>query len=138
MLGAVAGNIIGSPYEKLDAERLSFTLDRNVTGLFDGRSVRAFPKAGWETILTLAVASWVTRGHDISTFRRTLESFADAYSPSLFPKELRQWLKNPYGYRSDSTSHAITASIISPVPMYIDDLSEVLKIAGACSQAISR
>ena len=56
MLGAVAGDIIGSPYEWNNTNDRYFELCRGTRGWFRGHEVTYHPKFTDDTVMTLAVA----------------------------------------------------------------------------------
>ena len=56
MLGAVAGDIIGSPYEWNNTQDRYFELCRGTRGWFRGREVNYHSKFTDDTVMTIAVA----------------------------------------------------------------------------------
>ena len=64
MLGAVAGDIIGSPYEWNNTQDRYFELCRGTRGWFRGREVTYHPKFTDDTVMTLAVARWLMNDHE--------------------------------------------------------------------------
>ena len=56
MLGAIAGDIIGSPYEWNNTNDRFFELCRGTRGWFRGHEVTYHPKFTDDTVMTLAVA----------------------------------------------------------------------------------
>ena len=69
MLGAVAGDIIGSPYEWADAKNKDFEMFRSHRGDYKGRLITTHPRFTDETVMTLAVAEWLTKDNDWSVSR---------------------------------------------------------------------
>ena len=59
MLGAVAGDIIASPYEKKNAVDSEFEMFASVRGRHGGEDITFFPKVTDATVMTLAVARWI-------------------------------------------------------------------------------
>ena len=59
MLGAVAGDIIASPYERTNAKDSGFEMFAGVRGRHDGEEVTFHPKVTDATVMTLAVARWI-------------------------------------------------------------------------------
>lgn len=56
MLGAVAGDIIGSPYSYVNAEDRYFDIGKGVRGWSHGREVTFHPRITDESILMMATA----------------------------------------------------------------------------------
>ena len=69
MLGAVAGDIIGSPYEWNNTNDRYFELCRGTRGWFRGREVTYHPKFTDDTVMTLAIARWLMADEDRSASR---------------------------------------------------------------------
>ena len=58
MTGAVAGDIIGSPYKYVNAEDRYFDLGKGVRGWSHGREVTFHPRITDESILMMATSSF--------------------------------------------------------------------------------
>ena len=69
MLGAIAGDIIGSPYEWNNTNDRFFELCRGTRGWFKGHEVTYHPKFTDDTVMTLAVARWLMSDNDRNASR---------------------------------------------------------------------
>ena len=59
MLGAIAGDIIASPYIKNYAQSKDFRMFTSVRGWSSGEEVTFFPRVTDASVMTLAVARWL-------------------------------------------------------------------------------
>ena len=59
MLGAIAGDIIASPYIKNNAQGANFKMFETVRGWSSGEQVSFYPRATDATVMTIAVARWL-------------------------------------------------------------------------------
>lgn len=118
MLGAVAGDIIGSFFEH---SRLKF-YDFN---LFYPRS-----KFTDDTVMTLAVAEWLMSSADKSKddLVRIMQDFGCKYPGAGYGYRFNIWLnsENPQPYDSWGNGSAMR---VSPVGLYADTLDEALALA---------
>ena len=79
MLGAIAGDIIASPYEKKNAPDREFELFAQVRGWSGKENITYFPKVTDASLMTLAVARWVAADHD-HTRNGLIAAMQDMYS----------------------------------------------------------
>lgn len=118
MLGAIAGDIIGSFFEH---SRLKFyDID-----LFHTRS-----KFTDDTVMTLAVAEWLMSSPDKSKddLIRIMQKFGREYPRAGYGYRFKLWLdsENPQPYNSWGNGSAMR---VSPVGFYADTLDEALELA---------
>ena len=94
MLGAVAGDIIGSPYEWNNTQDRYFELCRGTRGWFRGREVNYHPKFTDDTVMTLAVARWLMSDPDRnrSNLIRIMQSMGREYIDSGFAPMFKRWI----------------------------------------------
>lgn len=69
MLGAIAGDIIGSPFEWNNTDDRYFELCHSTRGWYRGREVSYHPKFTDDTVMTLAVARWLMQDSSHSSSR---------------------------------------------------------------------
>ena len=130
MLGAVAGDIIGSPFEWLNTDKPDFEMFRTQNGTWHGRSAASHPHFTDDTVITLAVAQWLSSDpqHDKKTLVRCMTEFAAKYPQAGYSPRFWRWLQSDY--HNPVLNHGNgTAMRVSPVGMYIDDLSDVMRVA---------
>ena len=108
MLGAIAGDMIGSPYERNPTKRFDFTVA--VSNFTD------------DTVLTVAVAHSILTGVD---FAQSLKQFACRHPHAGYGGGFRNWMgsweNKPYNSFGNGS-----AMRVSPVGFAFDTLDEVL------------
>ena len=125
LLGALAGDIIGSPYEHHNVKTKNFPLITERSRFTD------------DSVMTLAIAHALTqwrRGSDIneSEFERavidSMQKFGRRYPDAGYGENFSDWIdsKNPEPYNSWGNGSAMR---VSPVAWYFDDLDSVEKFA---------
>jgi len=116
MLGAVAGDIIGSVYEFHPIKRMDFPL-------FSPRS-----EFTDDTVLTMAVAETLLTG---LPYEETLREFALAYPDAGFGEMFWQWFNTPGAkpYNSFGNGSAMRVSTVG----WARDTLEVTLVEAACS-----
>lgn len=128
MLGAILGDIVGSPYEfdAYNCKRKDFPLLCPVSFFTD------------DTIMTLAVAEGVMQGHGNpdstkKTVVEAMQKWGHAYPNAGYGGQFRRWLwthsSEPYGSFGNGS-----AMRVSSVGWLFDDLDSVLAIAKATSE----
>ena len=127
MIGAVAGDIIGSPYEWNNTEDFSFKLfESNYNKRYNGDHI-THPHMTDESVVTLAVARWMLMDDKrrMGTLENTIKSMCQEYEACGLSSALRYWANEPESraMRSDSN---IAAAMISPVAMTVPTLKEAL------------
>ena len=130
MLGAVAGDIIGSPYEWNNTQDRFFELCRGTRGWFRGREVTYHPKFTDDSVMTLAIARWLMNDPDrkASNLIHVMQSMGREYINSGFAPMFKRWLlsDDPRPYNSYGNGAAMR---VSPVAMVADSLPEAINLA---------
>ena len=117
IIGAIAGDIIGSTYEFHPIKTKEFSL-------FNKRS-----KFTDDTIMTLAIAKWLINDRNSKDeLVRQLQCFGNKYPNGGYGRMFKQWLikesPDPYGSWGNGS-----AMRVSPVAWVGDTLEEVQKLA---------
>ena len=130
MLGAVAGDIIGSPYEWNNTQDRYFELCRGTRGWFRGREVTFHPKFTDDTVMTLAVARWLMNDPDrkASNLIRTMQSMGREYIDSGFAPMFKHWILSDDPRANNSYGNG-AAMRVSPVAMVAESLPEAINLA---------
>ena len=130
MLGAVAGDIIASPYMKNNAQSKDFRMFTNVRGWSSGEEVTFFPRVTDATVMTLAVARWLATDpeHRKASFINIMTDLYSKHPECEFSPIMNMWCKSEYfqPFRRDSND---VIARISPIALKIDDLNEAIKLA---------
>jgi len=108
MIGAIAGDMIGSPYERNPIKRTNFYL-----------YVSAFTD---DTVLTIAIANAILNDSDIAA---TLKKFAQKYHTLPYGRGFKKWIwsweNGPYNSFGNGS-----AMRVSPVGFAYDSIEDVL------------
>jgi ADP-ribosylglycohydrolase len=116
LIGAIAGDMIGSVYERFPIKHKTF--DLLVSGFTD------------DTVLTLAVANAILHGVDYAS---SIKRFAQKYPHLPYGGSFRRWIweweNTPY--RSFGNGSAMR---VSPVGFAFDSVEEVLNEAGRSAE----
>ena len=130
MLGAIAGDIIGSPYEWNNTQDRYFELCRGTRGWFRGREVTFHPKFTDDTVMTLAVARWLMKDPDrnASNLIRIMQSMGREYIDSGFAPMFKRWLLSDDPRPNNSYGNG-AAMRVSPVAMVAESLPEAINLA---------
>ena len=130
MLGAVAGDIIGSPYEWNNTQDRYFELCRGTRGWFRGREVTFHPKFTDDTVMTLAVARWLMNDPErkASNLRRIMQSMGREYIDSGFAPMFKRWILSDDPRANNSYGNG-AAMRVSPVAMVAESLPEAINLA---------
>lgn len=135
MLGAVAGDIIGSPYEWNNTDDRYFELCRGTRGWFRGREVTYHPKFTDDTVMTLAVARWLMSDSDRKTSHLIgiMQSMGREYIDRGFAPMFKKWLlsENPRPNNSYGNGAAMR---VSPIAMTAGSLPEAIALARMTAQ----
>jgi len=117
MLGAIAGDIIGSPYEYLGFKEKDFPLFSDHSFFTD------------DTVLTVAVADAVL--HDLD-FTQTLKQYGRRYPEAGYGGSFYNWMlsESLEPYNSWGNGCAMRTS---PIGFLLDDESSVLKVSRKCA-----
>ena len=113
LLGAIAGDIIGSVYEFLPCKKMEFPLFSKSSSYTD------------DTVMTIANAEWLLGGHDLV---RIMQDYGSRYPDAGYGGRFYSWLftREPKPYNSWGNGSAMR---VSPVGWVSDSLEETLKIA---------
>ena len=130
MLGAVAGDIIGSPFEWNNTDDRYFDLCHSTRGWYRGREISCHPKFTDDTVLTLAVASWLMkdREHNTSSLIRTFREFGERFPDRGYGPQFLRWLGSDNPRPTNSYGNG-AAMRVSPIGLTFEDLSEAIRIA---------
>lgn len=130
MLGAVAGDIIGSPYEWNNTDDRYFDLCRGTRGWFHGREVTYHPKFTDDTVMTLAVARWLMTDNDRNASRliSLMQSMGREYIDRGFAPMFRRWLESENPRPNNSYGNG-AAMRVSPIAMIAQSLPEAISLA---------
>ena len=130
MLGAVAGDIIGSPYEWNNTQDRYFELCRGTRGWFRGREITFHPKFTDDTVMTLAVARWLMSDEDRNASRLILmmQSMGREYIDSGFAPMFKRWILSEDPRPNNSYGNG-AAMRVSPVAMVAGSLPEAIALA---------
>lgn len=130
MLGAIAGDIIGSPYEWNNTNDRFFELCRGTRGWFRGHEVTYHPKFTDDTVMTLAVARWLMSDNDRSASRliAIMQSMGREYIDRGFAPMFKRWLQSDDPRPNNSYGNG-AAMRVSPVAMTAQSLPEAIALA---------
>ena len=135
MLGAIAGDIIASPYIKNNAQNKDFRIFTSVRGWSSGEEVTFFPRVTDVTVMTLAVARWLDTDpeHRKASFINIMTDLYSKHPECEFSPIMNMWCKSEYfqPFRRDSND---VIARISPIALKIDDLNEAIKLAKATTE----
>lgn len=120
MLGAIAGDIIGHPYE---GRRRN--IKTTVFPLFNG-----YNRFTDDSVMTLAVAKWLVEdaSHSHEYLVKCMQEFGKTYPHAGYGGGFKAWLasETPLPYNSWGNGSAMR---VSPVGMYAGSLDESLSLA---------
>lgn len=135
MLGAVAGDIIASPYERMNTDKLDFELFQVNRGSSHGKSVAYHPRYTDGTVTTLAVARWIESDKQLSRpgLVRSLIEFGSKYPQAGYSPRFQRWLDSE-SHRPNYSYDNGSAVRVSPVGMYVDDLADVMRVAALSAE----
>lgn len=135
MLGAVAGDIIGSPYEIKNANDKDFELCKSVRGWKNGSEVSYYPRITDETVMTLAVAKWMMKDeeHNRSTLVSILKDMCLENIDRGFSPTMKIWARSEYGvpFPRDTNDGAAR---VSPIGLMASSLTDALHLARMATQ----
>ena len=118
MLGALAGDIIGSPYEFYNTKSMDFELFTEWTKFTD------------DSVMTLAVAKWLIEDaeHSARHLIRCMQELGRRYPGAGYGGNFDWWLRqeNPQPYNSWGNG---TGMRVSPVGLYAKTLDDALELA---------
>lgn len=116
LLGAIAGDVIGSVYEFAHCRTTNFPLFGPGSKFTD------------DTVMTVAVASWLVMGGDKANLPYIMQEYGQAYPWAGYGSMFFEWLvkNNPIPYNSYGNGSAMR---VSAVGWACDTLEETLKVA---------
>lgn len=130
MLGAVAGDIIASPYERKNAADNEFEMFASVRGRHGGEDITFFPKVTDATVMTLAVARWIATDpeHRKGTFISCLQEMYSRYPECGFSPTMSIWCRSEYfkPFNRD-TNDPVTR--VSPIALTVSELKDAIDLA---------
>ena len=125
MLGAIAGDIIGSVYEFRNTKSMDFELFTPWSNFTD------------DSVMTLAVAKWLVEDkmHSSDSLIRCMKELGNRYPNAGYGGNFRFWLRQekPQPYNSWGNGAGMR---VSPVGLYAKSLDEALTLA-AISASVS-
>ena len=117
MLGALAGDIIGSPYEFYNTKSMDFELFTEWTKFTD------------DSVMTLAVAKWLIEDaeHSARHLIRCMQELGRRYPRAGYGGNFDWWLRqeNPQPYNSWGNGAGMR---VSPVGLYASYCSECIPL----------
>ena len=130
MLGAVAGDIIGSPYEFNNTDDRYFDLCHSTRAWYRGREVSFHPKFTDDTVMTLAVARWLMDDNErrSSQLAAIMREMAREYSDRGYGPMFRRWFESDTQKPMNSYGNGC-AMRVSPVGLVAQTLPEALELA---------
>ena len=117
IIGAIAGDIIGSPYEFNGIKSKDFHLFSKISTFTD------------DTVMTLAIAKWLWEDRESEdVLIKNLKYFGNKYPNAGYGGRFRQWLKqdSPEAYGSWANGSAMR---VSPCAWVADSLEEAQDLA---------
>lgn len=120
MLGAIAGDIIGAPYENIHTRRKDFRLFTPLSTFTD------------DTVLTIAVADAILTGSD---YGRTIKSYARRHPLRGYGPRFLAWMAKPglEPYNSFGNGSAMRVSPVAYAFSTIDDVLREAAETAACT-----
>ena len=113
LLGAIAGDVIGSVYEFCPHRGIDIKLFFSDSKFTD------------DTVMTVAVAEWLLTGHDLV---KTMQKWGRKYPFAGYGQRFMFWLANPNPQPYESWGNG-SAMRVSPVGWAFDTLEETLEMA---------
>jgi ADP-ribosylglycohydrolase len=122
ILGAIAGDVIGSPYEWNNIKTTDFPLFKERSDFTD------------DTVLTVAAADCILNGKD---YGKTLHEYGRRYRGRGYGGRFRQWLKSddPRPYNSYGNGSAMRVSPVGFAFSTIDEVLEEARLSAVCTHS---
>ena len=138
MLGVVAGDIIASPYQWIDAPDRYFTLGESTRFYRGGREVNSHPRFTDGTVLSLAVARWLMQddSHSSSGLAAMICDFGRDYPTCGFSPRMQRFIESDYP-RPFNADESAVAMMAVPVGMRATSLPEAITLARQVSAVVS-
>ena len=130
MLGAVAGDIIASPYVKKNAHNSTFEMFASVHEYHDGKTTTYYPKVTDATVMTLAVARWISTDpeHRKGTFISCMQEAFARYPDCGFSPTMGIWCNSEF-FRPFTRETNDPVARVSPIGLSVDDLKDAIDLA---------
>ena len=130
MLGTVAGDIIGSPFEWNNTDDRFFDLCHSTRGTYRGREVSYHPKFTGDTVMTLAVARWLMQDRErlSSNLTAIMRDMTREHADRGFGPGFRRWFEGDSQRPNNSYGNGCAVRV-APVGLVADDLPEALSLA---------
>lgn len=130
MLGAVAGDIIGSPYKWNNTDDRYFDLGHSTRGWFRGREVSFHPRFTGDTVMTMAVARWIMDDKERRTSEliRIIRDMARDYPDREFSPMMRRWFEGDRQQPFNSYGNGCAVRL-SPAALVAESLSDAINLA---------
>ena len=130
MLGAIAGDIIASPYLKSNAQGKDFEMFAHVRGWLSGKEVSFFPRPTDASVMTIAVARWLTTDPDYrrENFINCMKEIYFTHPDCGFSPTMSIWCKSEYSKPFNRDCNDVIARI-SPIAIKVNDLKEAIELA---------
>lgn len=130
MLGAVAGDIIASPYERMNAQDSEFEMFAGVRGRHGGEDVMFHPKVTDATVMTLAVARWIATDpdHRKDTFISCMKEAYGRYPGCGFSPTMSIWCRSEY-FKPFNRDTNDPVARVSPIALSVSDLKDAIDLA---------
>jgi ADP-ribosylglycohydrolase len=119
MFGAIAGDVIGSVYERLPTKRIDFELFDRYSSFTD------------DTVLTIAVAQAIMKKADYATL---LKCYARKYPDAGYGYSFYQWMSSDVAGPYNSWGNG-SAMRVAPVGIAFDSIKKVLDEAKRSAEA---
>lgn len=118
MLGAIAGDIIGSPYEYINDKSYDFELITNGSHFTD------------DTVMTLAVGQWIMESDSLSSSEliKYMQTLGRRYPDAGYGPLFKNWLATDNPHPNNSYGNG-SAMRVSPIGLYAQSLNEALELA---------
>lgn len=118
MLGAIAGDVVGSVFEMMPIKRTDFVLFHLLSTYTD------------DTVLTVAVADAIVQGRD---YGKSIKSFARRHPMRGYGPRFLMWMASPSMKPYNSWGNG-SAMRVSPVGFAFDEEDKVLEEAGKSAE----
>ena len=129
MLGAVAGDIIASPYIRMNAKDSTFEMFADVRGHHNGQNITYFPRVTDATVMTLAVAKWIATDpdHRRGTFISCMQEAYSRYPDCGFSPTMNMWCTSDF-FKPFTRDANDPVARVSPIALNVNDLKEAIEI----------
>ena len=135
MIGAVAGDIIASPYKWMNTERQDFELFSTNRGVRSGKGVVYHPHCTDASVNTIAVSRWLRMEGDLNSrsLVRNMVELCNMYPNAGYSPRFQRWLDSER--HSPMFGNGNGAAVrVSPVGLYVEDLSDVIRTAALSAE----